>query len=200
MKTRSHSFFAASLFLGLLAGSLKAATRTQDWPAWRGPTRDGQAAPDQKVPEKWSETENVIWRAPIRGRGHSSPIVVGDRVYLTTADVAKEEQVLLSLDRATGKPVWETIIHRGKLNKAGHRNTSQASATPAWDGERLYVNFLNDDAIHTTALAADGKILWQQRVADYVTHQGFGASPVVHDSVVLVTADHKGGGRHVGLD
>jgi outer membrane protein assembly factor BamB len=177
-----------------------AATPSQDWPGWRGPTQDGQAAAGQKPPVRWSETENVVWRAAIRGRGHSSPTVVGNRVYVTTADTASEEQLVICVDRATGKPVWETTVHRGNLDKLGHRNTSQASSTVAWDGERLYVNFLNDKAIYTTALDPAGKIVWQRRVEDYVTHQGFGSSPIVHDSIVLVTADHKGGGKIAGLD
>src|SRR5690606_12698164 len=118
----------------------------------------------------------------------------------TTADEAAGEQIVICLDRATGKPRWETVVHRGNLDKRGHRNTSQASSTPAWDGERLYVNFLNDKAVHTTALDSGGKIVWQQRVADFVTHQGFGSSPIVHGSLVLVTADHRGGGRVSGLD
>jgi outer membrane protein assembly factor BamB len=199
MKSLSLLFLAFFLS-ALVSNTLNATTLAQDWPAWRGPTRDGHAPAGQAAPVKWSETENVVWRAAIRGRGHSSPTVVGNRIYLTTADAAAEEQLVLCFDRATGKQVWETVVHRGKLDKAGHRNTSQASSTAAWDGERLYVNFLNDKAIYTTALDAAGKILWQQRVADFVTHQGFGASPVAHDSVILVTADHKGGGRHAALD
>lgn len=187
----------AALVAGL-AMELQAANA--DWPAWRGPTADGQAAAGQEVPTKWSETENVIWRAPIRGRGHSSPTVVGSHVYLTTADTAKQEQIVLCFDRATGKPLWETVVHRGNLETGGHKNSSQASASVAWDGERLYVNFLNAKAIHTTALDATGKILWQTRVDDYVAHQGFGASPVVHESVVLVASDHRGGGKLAGLD
>lgn len=171
-----------------------------DWPRWRGPTADGHAAANQNVPTRWSETENVIWRAAIRGRGHSSPTVVGQHVYVATADQAAMEQLVLCFDRATGKPVWEAVVHRGKFDQAGHRNASPASATVAWDGERLYINFLNDKAIYTTALDVAGKILWQTRVADYVVHQGFGSSPVVHESVVLVTADHKGGGKVVGLN
>jgi outer membrane protein assembly factor BamB len=172
-----------------------------DWPGWRGPTGDGHAAAGQTVPMKWSETENVLWRTPIPGRGHSSPTVVGDRVYLATADMAKEEQRVLCFDRATGKPVWDTVVHRGKLEQTGgHRQASQASASVAWDGGRLYINFLNDKAIYTTALDPAGKIVWQQRVSDFVPHQGFGASPVVHESVVLVTADHRGGGKFAGLD
>jgi outer membrane protein assembly factor BamB len=172
----------------------------QDWPGWRGPTGDGHAASGQTVPMKWSETENVVWQAPIRGRGHSSPTVAGNRVYVTTADMEKEEQVVMCLDRSTGKPVYETVVHRGKLVKKGHRNASAASATAAFDGGRLYVNFLNDDAVHTTALDAAGKIIWQRRVADFDTHQGFGSSPIVHESVVLVTADHRGGGTVAALN
>ncbi len=180
--------------------SVRAAAATQDWPAWRGPTADGHAAAGQTVPVKWDEKENLLWSTPIRGRGHSSPTVVGNRIYVATADVATQEQLVLCLDRATGKPVWETVVHRGNLDAGGHRNTSLASSSVAWDGERLYINFLNEKAVHTTALDAKGKIVWQQRVADFVLHQGFGSSPVVHQSVVLVTADSRGGGTIAGLD
>jgi outer membrane protein assembly factor BamB len=188
------------LLVGSLFSPMGAQPATADWPAWRGPTADGHAAAGQKVPLKWSETENIVWRAPIRGRGHSSPTVVGNRVYLTTADISTQEQVVLCLDRATGKPVWETVVHRGKLDIGGHRNSSPAASSVAWDGERLFVNFPNDKAIHTTALDPTGKILWQRRVSDFVMHQGFGSSPVVYQSLVLVSADHKGGGKLAGLD
>ena len=188
----------AALLAGLL-GTVTASA-TNDWPAWRGPTRDGHAAAGQTPPLKWSETENVVWRTPIRGRGHGSPTVVGDRVYVATADTDKQEQSVIALDRATGRLVWETVVHRGKLETHGHRNASQASSSVAWDGGRLFINFLNDKAIHTTALDPAGKILWQTRVDDFVTHQGFGSSPVVHGSLVLVTADHRGGGVIAGLE
>jgi len=186
--------------LAALACNVIACAASADWPGWRGPTADGHAAAGQEVPATWSETENVLWRAPVRGRGHSSPTVVGDRIFLTTADTATQEQLVVAFNRATGRPAWETAVHRGNLDTAGNRNTSQASSSVAWDGERLIVNFLNDHAVFTSALSADGKILWQTRVADFVTHQGFGSSPVVHDSVVLVTADHRGGGKVSGLD
>lgn len=171
-----------------------------DWPAWRGPTGDGHAVGAQKLPVKWSETENVIWRAPVRGRGHSSPTVVGDRLYIATADAATSEQLVVCYDRATGKLLWETVVHRGPLESGNHRNASPASSTVAWDGERLHITFLHAKAIHATALDRTGKILWQTRVADYAVHQGFGASPVVHESVVLVAADSRAGGTIAGLD
>src|SRR5204863_3961252 len=78
--------------------------------------------------------------------------------------------------------------------------SSAASSTVACDGERLFINFLNGGAVHTTALDLDGKILWQRKICDYVTHQGFGSSPVIHESLVLVSADHRGGGVSEGLD
>jgi len=185
---------------GLMSPRIVQAAAAGDWPGWRGPTADGHAAAGQKVPVTWSETQNVVWKASVRGKGHGSPTVVGNRIYLATADHDTQEQLVLCYDRATGKPVWETVVHRGKLETKGHRNSSQASSSVAWDGQRLYINFINDQAMHTTALDAAGKILWQRRVDDFVMHQGFGSSPVPHGSLVLVTADHRGGGIVAGLD
>jgi outer membrane protein assembly factor BamB len=86
------------------------------------------------------------------------------------------------------------------VNVTPERNASPASSTVTADGDRLFVSFHNDDAIHTTALDRAGKIQWQQRISGFVTVRGYGASPVVHESVVLVSADHKEGGKLAGLD
>lgn len=188
-----------SLLLAATLSSLSAAPATADWPAWRGPTGDGQAAPGQKAPVKWSETENVVWRAPLRGRGHGSPTVVGNRIYLATADAAKQEQAVVCLDRATGKLVWETVVHRGNLESGAHKNSSPAASSVACEGQRLFINFPNSKAIFTTALDPAGKILWQRRVSDYVMHQGFGSSPVPFQNLVIVSADHRGGGKIAAL-
>ena len=186
----------APLLLAAFATSILAA----DWPAWRGPTGDGHAAAGQKLPVKWSESENLIWKAEVRGRGHGSPIVMGGQVLLATADVETEEQLVLSFDRATGKSRWEAVVHRGNLNTKGHKISSQASSDVVSDGERLFVNFLNNGAIFTTALDLSGKQLWQRRVCDFQVHQGFGSSPVVYQNIVLVPADHRGGGKMTGLN
>lgn len=191
------AWFAAALGVGATSLPCRAA---DDWPAWRGPTRDGIAVEDSRVPVRWSETERVIWKTPLPGRGHSSPTVVGDRIYLATADVSAQTQRVLCLERGSGRLVWDTVVHEGNLDKGGHANTSQASSTVAWDGRRLYINFLNNHAVHTTALSPEGRILWQRRVGDFVTHQGYAASPVVHESIVLVAADNKGGGVLTGLN
>jgi outer membrane protein assembly factor BamB len=186
----------APLLLAAFATSILAA----DWPAWRGPTGDGHAAAGQKLPVKWSESENLIWKAEVRGRGHGSPIVMGGQVLLATADAETEEQLVLSFDRATGQSRWEAVVHRGNLNTKGHKISSQASSDVVSDGERLFVNFLNNGAIFTTALDLSGKQLWQRRVCDFQVHQGFGSSPVVYQNIVLVSADHRGGGKMTGLN
>jgi outer membrane protein assembly factor BamB len=164
-----------------------------DWPWWRGPNRDGIADAHQTPPLKWSSEKNVLWKSPVPGRGHSSPIVVGKRVFLTTADEAAQVQSVLCFDHDSGKLVWKTDVHKGGLTKKGNKRSSQASSSVASDGRRVFVNFLNKDAIHTTALTMDGQQIWRQKISDYTVHQGYGSSPTVHGMHVIVTSDNKGG-------
>jgi outer membrane protein assembly factor BamB len=171
-----------------------------DWPSWRGPQGTGVAAGDQKIPWSWSKSENVVWKASVPGRGHGSPIVVGNRVFLQTADEQNQVQSVLCFDRATGEQRWKTDVHSDNLEKKGNQKSSQASSTPACDGERLYVNFLNNGSVFTTALDFDGRQLWQQKVSDFVMHQGYGSSPVLYEKLVFVTSDNKGGGVIAALD
>lgn len=171
-----------------------------DWPWWRGPQRDGTADPTQRPPVKWSDTENVAWHTAIPGRGHGSPIVVGDQVFLAIADLEQQQQSLLCLDRRTGQQVWSTVVHSGGLETKGNAKSTLASTTPACDGERVYVNFLNRGAVHTSAVSRQGKLLWQRHITDFVVHQGFGASPALYESLVIVSADNKGTGAVAALD
>ena len=196
--------FVAATCAGILvvAASVAAAAvdPALDWSAWRGPTRDGLAASGQNPPVHWSETENILWQTPIPGRGHGSPTVVGNRIYLATADPARRTQSVLCLDRSTGKQVWQTEVHGEGADPGKQANSSAASSTVACDGERLFINFLNGGAVHTTALGLDGKVLWQRKLCDFLTHQGFASSPFLHESLVLVSADNKGGGVIAALD
>lgn len=170
-----------------------------DWPWWRGPTRDGVANSEQP-PHRWSEEENILWKASIPGRGHSSPTVVGNRVFLTTADEQREIHSVLCYDRETGRELWKTDVHQGGLEKKGNARSSQASSSVACDGRRIFVNFNHKQAIYTTALDLEGKQLWQTKITDYVTHQGYGSSPAVFESMVYVSADNKGGGAIAALN
>jgi outer membrane protein assembly factor BamB len=171
-----------------------------DWPWWRGPHRNGIAEAKQTPPLKWSETENVLWKSPVPGRGHGSPTVVGDQVFLATADHEHETQSVLCYHRQTGKLQWESEIHRGGFTTKGNKKSSLASSTVACDGQRVFVNFLNAEAVYTTALSRDGQKLWQTKITDYVLHQGYGSSPALYESLVIVSADNKGGGAIAALD
>ena len=173
----------------------------QDWPWWRGPTTNGHAPSGQRPPQRWSDQENVIWKAALPGRGHGSPTVVGDQIFLATADEDRQIQSVVCLDRHTGEQVWSTIVHRGNLVFEGNKKTSPASSTVACDGQHVFVNFLNDHAAYTTALKrADGARQWQQKISDYTVHQGYGSSPTIYGSLVIVSADNKGGGAVMALD
>ena len=193
-----HLFVCATLVIAPLPPAFSAIDPAVDWPAWRGPTHDGIAVPGQNPPLHWSETEGVLWKALLPGRGHGSPTVVGDRVYLAIADA--EDQSILCLNRNTGQREWKTKVHTGKADPGHHSNSSAASSTVACDGSQLYINFLNDGAVYTSALDLDGKLVWQHKVCDFVTHQGFGSSPVLHESLVIVSADNRGGGVIAGLN
>jgi outer membrane protein assembly factor BamB len=196
-------FFAAVVAIALVGQWVRSEelmANGMDWRGWRGPRGDGVAQVGQRPPAVWSKGENVLWRAPIAGRGHSSPIVVGDRVVVTTADEEREIQSVVCLDRISGAVRWHAVVHQGGMDRKGHKKTTQASSTAASDGERLFVNFLNQGAIYTTALDLEGKQVWQTKVSDFVTHQGFGSSPVVWASLVFVTTDSRGGGVVAALD
>lgn len=169
-----------------------------DWPWWRGPLRNGTASPDQHPPTEFSETQNVRWRAEVPGRGFGSPTVVGNRVFLATSDEATGSQSVLAWDRVTGKRLWQTVVHPSGGMRKNAKSTA-ASSTPASDGERLFINFPNSDALYTTALDLDGNRLWQVKISDYVIHQGYGASPALYRDLVIATADNKGGGAIAAL-
>jgi outer membrane protein assembly factor BamB len=168
-------------------GAEAASLAANDWPWWRGPTYDGKS-PDRVVPTTWSQTENVAWQVAVPGRGHASPIVCGDRVFLATADEQTQKQSVMAFDRQSGKPLWTTTAHTGGfMNK--HGKNSHASATPACDGERVYSAFINDGALRVTAMDIDGKTLWQSSAGEFRSEHGYGSSPVLYKSLVIVLGD-----------
>lgn len=171
-----------------------------DWPWWRGPQRNGHASPDQSPPLTWDSEKNIVWKAPVPGRGHGSPIVIGRRIFLATADEVEKVQSVLCFDRNSGNQLWKTDLHKGGFPKKMNKKATMASSTPACDGERVFINFLHDGAVYTTALDLDGNQLWQTRITDYQIHQGYGSSPALYGNLVLVTADNKSGGKVAALD
>lgn len=173
-----------------------------DWPWWRGQNRDGVSISRQKPPIAWSKNENVLWRTPVPGRGHGSATVLEDNVFLPIADQARKVQSVLCFDRETGQRRWEVIVHEGGFDNTGNPNkkSSLASSTIATDNERLFITFVNDSAVWVTAIDLKGDVLWQQKLSDYIIHQGYGSSPAIYEHLVIVSADNKGGGAIAGLN
>jgi len=170
-----------------------------DWPWWRGPARNGTASADQTPPLTWSERDNVEWKTSIPGRGHGSMCIVGDHIFLQTSDEANGAQMVICLDRATGKELWTSTVHASGGMRKNERSTA-ASSTPACDGKLVYVSFPNDNFLITSALDLRGKVIWQTKFSGYVEHQGYGASPALYQSIVIVSSDNKGGGAITALD
>jgi outer membrane protein assembly factor BamB len=170
-----------------------------DWPWWRGPERDGVASPDQDPPTEWSAEQNVAWKSEVPGRGHSSPTVVGPRVFLATADEEQGTQSVLCYDRKTGKQLWQTEVHHDGLMRKNEKS-SGASSTVACDGESVFINFANGGSVYVSALDLDGKVRWQTKIGDYVIHQGYGASPALYQSLVIAAADSHAGGVVAALN
>jgi len=194
-------FLFSVLSAAIAASAAPIKFQSTDWPAWRGLKGDGHAVAAKGLPMKWSAEENVAWKAKLPGRGHSTPTIVGDRIYLATAEAEKQVQSVLCLNKATGKVIWRTPVHSGKLLKGGNKHASHASSSVVCDGEQLYVGFPNDKKVFLTTLGMDGKVRWQKAVSDYVIHQGYGTSPMVYQNVVVAKADSKKiGGAVVGFD
>lgn len=170
-----------------------------DWPWWRGQLRNGQAAANQAPPTSWNESNKTKWKSPIIGRGYGSMCIVGGTVYLLTADESSGAQFAIALDRETGASRWQTTVHASGGMRKNEKSTA-ASSTPACDGERVFVSFPNNDSLVASALNLDGSIAWQTKICDYVEHQGYGASPALYKSMVIIAADNKGGGAIAALD
>ena len=102
------------------------------WPRWRGPSGQGQV-PDGPYPDRWSASQNIVWRAPVAGRGNSSPIVWGDRIFLTTAQDGGQRLSLVCFRRSDGKQLWEAFAPQSGFER-GHPKNGHASATPVTDG------------------------------------------------------------------
>ena len=159
------------------------------WPWWRGPEANG-VSPDLHAPLRWSESDNVLWKSKVPGRGHSSPIIWGDKVFVTSADETVNTQTVLCYDRKTGGLVWCTPVHQDGFVRISSLNT-HASATPACDGERVLATFLNRDALWVSALGMEGELLWQTEAGPFVSVHGGGPSPAVYGPYVFVNGDNK---------
>jgi outer membrane protein assembly factor BamB len=175
-------------------GRLPGISAERDWPWWRGPRRDGIAA-EQTVPAKFGPNDKVIWKTPVPGRGHSSPVVVADRVFLTTADEAEQIQSVLAFDRKTGRKLWQVEVSRGGFPERNHPKNSEATSTVACDGQHLFVTFFHHHAIELAAIDLAGNIVWQKKAGPFHPQKyeyGYAPSPLIFADLVIVAGEYDG--------
>lgn len=158
------------------------------WPRWRGPSGQGLAS-GAGYPDAWSAKENVLWKVQVPGSGNSSPIVWGDRVFLTTARDGGRRLSVLAFRRTDGSLLWETFLPAGQTDYAHYKN-GFASATPATDGERVYASFGSRGLI---ALDLDGKIVWHRNLGRIDNYHGPAGSPLLYKNRVIVYQDQSSG-------
>lgn len=182
---------ASLVILGLAVASTS--PTLANWPEFRGPSGDGTAH-HANLPTEWSRQQNVDWRAELPGEGWSSPVVIGNRVYLTAAvpqSTTERESgfdlVLLIVDADSGERLRQVTLFREGPDASGiHQKNSQASATPVFDGQRLYVHFGHHGTACTTL---DGEVIWKNDSLEYRPVHGNGGSPVVVAGKVIFSRD-----------
>ncbi|RMF44858.1 MAG: dehydrogenase [Planctomycetota bacterium] len=175
----------------------------RDWPWWRGPFRNGHAAAKCRPPIRFGERENVLWRSTVPGRGHSSPIVFDQRIFLATADEANPSQSVLAFSINDGHLLWTAPISRGGFPENNHPKNTEASPTLASDGDHLFAVFFHHRAIHLTALDFDGRAVWERTLGAFHPQKyeyGYAPSPVLYRNLVIVAAEHDGPSWIVALD
>jgi outer membrane protein assembly factor BamB len=180
------------------------------WPNWRGPHANGVST-TANPPLEWSETRNVRWKISIPGRGSSSPVVWGDRIFLTTAvpaGITGDAQhaprgglkprgvhrfVVMAIDRNTGRTLWEQVAAEQEPHEAGHfENSSWASSSPITDGRNVFAYF---ESFGLYAYDVNGKLLWQKDLGDKRMRNEFGegSTPALYGNTIVVVWDHLNG-------
>ena len=184
-------FAPAGLLLVLTVAGL--AAQTEDWPEFRGPTAQGHSA-ERGVPLEWSESQNIIWKVSVPGRGWSSPVVAGGRVWITTATASSLRA--MAFDVETGRDVVNAEVFRPRNSDAPNPKNSNASPTPIVDGDRVYVHFGTDG---TAALTSAGAVVWKARFS-YESQHGNGGSPVLYKDLLIINCDGSDEAFVVALD
>ncbi len=217
------AFFSRLLITCVLLGANAERREVQaqhDWPQWRGPLGTG-VAPAANPPVTWSDNKNIRWKTALPGKGHSTPIVWGERIFLTTAipygetvkprlpprpgahdnlaSTRHHEYAVLAVSRKSGKILWQQTMHKDRPHEAGHVTASLASASPITDGEHVFA-FFGSRGLY--CLDTSGKLLWKKDLGEMHTKHGHGegSSPALHGDTLIVNWDHEEQSFLVALD
>jgi outer membrane protein assembly factor BamB len=163
------------------------AAAAENWDRFRGPNGAGQSDA-AGVPSVW-QPANFLWKLPLPGVGHSSPVIWNKRLFITTADSETGEQIVLAFDALSGHSLWERRFDAGLYNLNGHN--SFASSTPAVDANHVYFLWLANGRVTLAALTHDGDEVWRRDAGPFEEVHGFGKSPIVVDGLVIVATDSE---------
>ncbi len=181
-ESRGRNALAAVALLGFASASVAA---SDDWPQYRGPQGNGRAA--GALPVTWGETNGVVWKTAIPGRGWSSPVIGGGRIWLTTASEDGRELSAICVDQKNGKLRLNVKLFEVEKPQFAHKFNTYASPTPVLDGDRVYVTWGSPG---TACLDSDsGKVLWQRRDLECNHYRGAGSSPILHDGLLIMNFD-----------
>ena len=163
----------------------------ENWPGFRGTTGQG-ISHERDVPTRWSATSGIAWKTSVPGSGWSSPIVFGDRVFLTTATEKGISFRLLCFDRLTGEVLWDKqVIRQEPGNK--QKFNSFATSTPVTDGRMVYTVAF-DGGI--AAVSTDGTVVWTNRDYEYYSQHGLAISPILYEDLLIVAFDGSSSGQN----
>jgi outer membrane protein assembly factor BamB len=189
---------APVLLTTLLTAALFApASRAQEWDRFRGPGGAGHADANTALPAQWTD-KDLAWRIDLPGIGHSSPVVWGERVFVTTCDEDATKRTLVCVRATDGQTLWQREWPSRSFEK--HANNSFASITPALDAERVYLLWSTPEHFSVIALDHDGKDVWQRDLGPYKANHAAGASPILYEDLLIVPNDQDGPSSIVALD
>ena len=176
------------------------AARTGDVPGWRARAGDDPAAtPAQPAAvAPWRHSATPVWRHAVGGQGHSTPIVVGGRIFFTVADGGPALR-LVCVSLGTGADIWRQVVSREPFPPR-HEKTSDAASTPCSDGERVFVAHAAAGAVHLTAFGLDGRSLWTTKLGPFDARWGFTCSPAWARGLVVAGADNPEEGFLAAVD
>lgn len=164
----------------------------ENWPFWRGQSRQGVST-ETGLPLHWSTESNVVWKAEVPGEAWSSPIVWGEQIFVTTTTESGVNCHVFAFDRATGRQQWnKKVFEQTPLRK--EQKNSYATPTPATDGERVYAVFGDGSVVALTAKSGD--ILWEHREVKFYSQHGLGSSPVLHGDFLIMAYDGSSSGEN----
>lgn len=192
------SIHRPSLLAACAWAFLNPSLQAENWPQFRGPRGDGVSG-EKNPPLRWSATENILWRTPIPGEGHASPIVWGDAVFVASAIRETGERLLLRLDADTGKILWRTTALTAPVEPM-HRENSAASSTPATDGVHVFTSFQAGDRVDLRCFDFDGNLVWQTQPLAFEGEHGYTYSPVLHGDLLIFDCRQEGEAALLALD